>query len=48
LNPPGSITETLQPNGFKDRLHKQTDGCIVLNAHNAVFGSKRSTICATV
>ena len=24
------------------------DGCIVWNAHDAVFGSKRSTICATV
>jgi len=24
------------------------DGCIVWNAHNTVFGSKRSAICATV
>jgi len=27
---------------FKSKL----DGCIVWNAHNTVFGSKRSAICA--
>jgi len=27
---------------------KKLDGCIMWNAHNTVFGSKRSAICATV
>jgi len=27
---------------------KKLDGCVVPNAHNTVFGSKRSAICATV
>jgi len=29
-------------------LHAELDGCIVSNAHNTVFGSKRSAICMTV
>jgi len=28
-------------------INVQLDGCIVWNAHNTVFGSKRSAICAT-
>jgi len=27
---------------------RRQDGCIVCNAHNTVFGSKRSAICVTV
>ena len=32
----------MRPNINKIKL----DGCIVWNAHNTVFGSKRSSICA--
>ena len=31
---------------MENKLNKQLDGCIVWNAHNTVFGSKRSAICA--
>ena len=30
---------------FKTAIYGQLDGCIVSNAHNTVFGSKRSPIC---
>jgi len=30
------------------RYTTELNGCIVWNAHNTVFGSKRSAICATV
>jgi len=31
---------------YKHRNQHQLDGCIVWNAHNTVFGSKSSAICA--
>jgi len=28
--------------------HRKLDGCIMLNEHNTVLGSKRFAVCATV
>jgi len=33
---------------FFSHYTTELNGCIVWNAHNTVFGSKRSAICATV